>query len=446
LDCGNTKLSRRQFFQAGGLSVGALSPLGISLADVLAAESTALSTNKRNINVIFMFLQGGASHLDMYDLKPQAPREIRGPYDPASTVVPGIQLSDQLPLLSQHTDKFSMIRSMHTYTSKHGEGDVHMMCGTPVDRDLQGPGIGAVLSQQQRQQAPIPPFIHFGNMKHPAYTAPGYAGVLGRSFDPFLVTQDPNSPKFSVREFDVPDDVDVGRIYTRKSLLSSLDRYQRKAEAQLDFARSHDNFTAQALSLATSRVAKQAFDLTKEKDSLRDRYGRDRVGQSMLMARRLVESGVRFVTIQGYVDTGIYAWDHHWGIFDHLDTQLPIYDRSYSALLEDLHDRGLLDSTIVITAGEFGRTPRINDEKRGPGRDHWGRCFTVTVGGGGIKTGMVVGSSDSIGGVPEDRPVSVPDFVATIYHALGLDPTREVMAQGRPVKMLPEGTPVRELL
>lgn len=426
------------------MTLGALSPLGLSLEDMLAAE--AASPTGKQINVIFMFLQGGASQLDMYDMKPKAPREIRGPYFPANTNVSGMQLSDQLPLLSQHADKFSLIRSMHTFTSKHGEGDVHIMCGTPVDKNLQGPGIGAVLSKQQPQKAPVPPFIHFGDMKHPQYSAPGFAGVLGRSYDPFVVKQDPNSPSFRVKEFDTAEDVDVSRLRGRKSLLHSLDLYQADQESKLPFASEFDQFTEQALNLATSRKAKEAFDLSKEPDALRDRYGRNRVGQGMLMARRLVEAGVRFVTIQGYVDTGIYAWDHHWGIFPHLKIQLPIYDRSYSALLEDLDQRGLLESTLVITAGEFGRTPRINDNNRGPGRDHWGRCFSLTMGGGGVKTGMVVGSSDKYASSPEDRPVSVPDFVATIYHALGLDPIAQVISEGRPVKMLPDGNPIRELL
>ena len=393
-----------------------------------------------------MFLQGGASQLDMYDLKPNAPSEIRGPYDPSKTKVSGFQLSDQLPMLAQHTDKFSMIRSMHTFTSKHGEGDVHIMCGTPVDKNLQGPGIGAVLSHQQPQTAPIPPFVHFGNMKHPQYTAPGYAGILGRHYGPFLITQNPNSPGFNVKEFDIAEGIDVSRLSGRKKLLKSLDQFQAKQEHQLSISGEHDKFTEQALNLATSRRAKEAFDLSREPDKLRDRYGRNRVGQGMLMARRLVEAGVRFVTIQGYVDTGIYAWDHHWGIFPHLDIQLPIYDRSYSALLEDLDQRGMLESTLVITAGEFGRTPRINDNKRGPGRDHWGRCFSLTMGGGGIKTGEVLGSSDKYAATPESRPVSVPDFVATVYHALGLDPSIEIESQGRPVKMLPEGNPIRELM
>jgi uncharacterized protein (DUF1501 family) len=166
----------------------------------------------------------------------------------------------------------------------------------------------------------------------------------------------------------------------------------------------------------------------------------------MLLARRLVEAGVRFVTIQGYVDTGIYAWDHHWGIFPHLDIQLPIYDNSYSALLNDLDDRGLLETTLVITAGEFGRTPKINTDKKGPGRDHWGRCFSLTMGGGGVKTGQVIGSSDKFGAVPADRPVSVPDFVATVYHALGLEPHAEFVTQGRPMKMLPQGSVISELV
>ena len=436
--------NRRSFFQAGGLALGAISPLGLSVDQLLQAE--ARSGGTRRINVIFMFLQGGASQLDMYDMKPKAPSEIRGPYFSAKTTVPGLQLSDQLPRLSQNADKFSLIRSMHSFTSKHGEGDVHIMCGTPVDKNLQGPGIGAVLSQQQPQSAPVPPFIHFGDMKHPQYSAPGYAGVLGRNYDPFLITQDPNSSNFNVREFDTAEDVDVNRLSGRRSLLKSLDRYQASQERQLRFAREHDQFTERALSLATSRKAKEAFDLSREPDSIRERYGRNRVGQGMLMARRLIEAGVRFVTIQGYVDTGIYAWDHHWGIFPHLDIQLPIYDHSYSALLEDLDQRGLLETTLVVTAGEFGRTPRINDNKRGPGRDHWGRCFSITLGGGGVKTGMVIGSSDKYSSSPADRPVSVPDFVATIYAALGLDPTAEVISQGRPVKMLPEGNPVRELL
>jgi hypothetical protein len=435
--------NRREFLTLGGLSIGAISPLGLSLSDVLANE--AQSDGRKQINVIFMFLQGGASHIDMYDMKPNMPNEIRGKYDPASTNVPGLQLSDQLPKLGACADKFSLIRSMTSYTSKHGEGDVHIMCGSQLDKNVQAPGIGAVLSLQQEQQALVPPFVHLGDMKHPAYSAPGYGGFLGLTHNPFLIDQNPNSPNFAVREFDSAADMDVSRLAGRKNLLRSLDHYQNTKEKQLEFARAHDVFSARALALSTSRRAKAAFDLSQEPAKLRDAYGRNRVGQGMLLARRLVEAGVRFVTIQGYVDTGIYAWDHHWGIFPHLDQQLPFYDNSYSALLNDLDDRGLLETTLVITAGEFGRTPKINAHDRGPGRDHWGNCFSLTLGGGGVKTGMVLGSSDKYGGEPADRPVSVPDFVATVYRALGLDPSREYLAQGRPMKMLPKGNSVDEL-
>jgi len=437
------EIGRRDFFKIGGIALGAISPLGLSLPQVLANE--AASGGRKQINVIFMFLQGGASHLDMYDMKPNAPAEIRGKYSPARTNVPGLHLSDQLPKLGKCADKFSLIRSMHSFCSKHGEGDVDIMCGSPRDKNLQAPGIGAVLSLQQKQQAPVPPFIHLGDMKHPAHSAPGYGGYLGRAHDPFLIKENPNDSGFSVPTFDTAKEVDVDRLAGRTNLLKSLDRYQEKFERQMEFARLHNAFTEKALSLATSTKAKRAFDLSKEPDKLRDTYGRNNVGQSMLLARRLIEAGVRFVTIQGYKDTGIYAWDHHWGIFPHLEQQLPIYDSAYSALLNDLDDRGMLETTLVITAGEFGRTPKINNNKRGPGRDHWADCFSLTLGGGGIKTGRIIGASDKHGAVPVDRPVSIPDFAATVYHALGLDPKAEFVAQGRRMQMLPEGSAVREL-
>lgn len=436
-------MNRREFFKMGGLAIGAISPLGLSLSDVLAKE--AASGGKKQINVIFMFLQGGASHIDMYDMKPDMPAEIRGKYTPAPTNIPGLHLCEQLPKLRSCADKFSLIRSMVSFTSKHGEGDVDIMCGSPLDKNLQSPGIGAVLSYQQKQQALVPPFVHIGDMKHPQYSAPGYGGYLGRSYDPFLVAQDPNDPSFSVKTFDTADNIDISRLNGRSRLLRSLDRFQADREKQLEFASEHDRFREQALSLSTSRKAKEAFDLSKEPDALRDAYGRNNVGQGMLLARRLVEAGVRFVTVQGYMETGIYAWDHHWGIFPHLDKQLPVYDNSYAALLNDLDQRGLLDTTLVITAGEFGRTPKLNQDKRGPGRDHWGDCFSLTIGGGGVKTGMVIGASDKFGAVPSDRPVSIADFAATVYHALGLDPKATLVTAGRPVTMLPMGSVVREL-
>jgi len=442
---GRDNIHRRQFLRIGGLQVGGISALGIALPEVLAQQAASGSVAK-NINCIFMFLQGGASHIDMYDMKPDMPREVRGAYNPVSTRLPELQLCDRLPKLSGCADKFSLIRSMHSYTSKHGEGDVHIMSGSPVDKNLQAPGFGAVMSWQKQPLAPVPPFVHFGDMKHPSYTAPGYSGYLGHTYDPFLVKQNPNAADFAVEEFKTVDNLDLGRLQGRQALFQALDRYQSERERQLEFARVHDAFYEQAFALTHSRKAKQAFDLSQEPENLRDAYGRNRVGQGMLMARRLVESGVRFVTVQGYVDTQIYGWDHHWGIFPHLNKQLPIYDQSYSALLQDLHDRGMLENTLVITAGEFGRTPRINANKRGPGRDHWGRCFSLTMGGGGIQMGRVIGASDKYGGSVQDRPVSVADFSATVYHVLGLNPDAQTDVDGRRVKVLPTGRVVQELL
>jgi len=436
--------SRREFLQLGGLQIGAISALGLSLPKLLAQEAAQKAAGKKTgkpINCIFMFLQGGASHIDMYDMKPDMSAEIRGEFNPAKTNLPGLHLSDHLPKLGRCADKFSLIRSMQSYTSKHGEGDIHIMSGSPVNKIMQPPSFGAVMSWQKKQFSQVPPFVHLGDLRNAA----GRAGYLPRRHDPYLIAPDPNLPDFSVKEFDTAKNVNSVRLSDRKSLLAALDRYERAGEEQLQIARVHDEFTEQAFALATSQHAKQAFDISQESDKLRDTYGRNTVGQQMLMARRLVEAGVRFVTVLGYVDTKIYGWDHHWGIFPHLKKQLPIYDQSYSALLNDLDDRGLLENTLVITAGEFGRTPRINTNKRGPGRDHWGKCFSLTLGGGGVKTGRVIGQSDKFGAEVTDRPVTVADFAATVYHALGLNPEAEWTVNGRTEKMLPTGRVVQEL-
>ncbi|MBT6849808.1 MAG: DUF1501 domain-containing protein, partial [Opitutae bacterium] len=239
----------------GGLTLGAISPLGLSLPQVLANEA---SGSGKQINVIFMFLQGGASQLDMYDMKPDAPIEVRGKYHPISTNVPGMQLSDQLPRLSKCADKFSLIRSMHSYANDHGAGDVDIMCGSPRDKNMQAPGIGAVLTKQKKQLAPVPPFVHLGDMKHPRHSAPGYGGYLGHAYDPFLITQDANLPSFSVNTFDTPENVNLTRLGGRKSLLRSLDLFQSDQENKFEFARTHDVFTEKALGLATSTNAKKA--------------------------------------------------------------------------------------------------------------------------------------------------------------------------------------------
>ena len=223
-----------------------------------------------------------------------------------------------------------------------------------------------------------------------------------------------------------------------------MESFQRSTERSQEVLRTYDEFQERAFNMITSSVAKNAFDISKEPAKVRDAYGRNRVGQGLLLARRLVEAGVRFVTIRGYVR---YGWDHHPEVFPRLKTEVPPYDQGYAALLNDLHDRGMLDNTLVITAGEFGRTPRLNSDARGPGRDHWAKAFSLTLGGGGIKTGALLGATDKHGAEVTDRPVSVPDFAATVYHALGLDPKAKFRAlDDRPMYALPEGQPIPELI
>ena len=431
--------SRRELLRAG-----ALTTLGIGLADVLAHQAAA-DLPLRGVNCILLWLLGGPSHIDRYDMKPLAPPEIRGELHPIATRVPGLDLCELMPRMAACAGKFSIIRSMHSYSSTHGEGDFHLMSGNRRTPAIVPPGIGAMLTwQQERRPRQTPPFVQVGNLRSPEFGDPGFGGYLGRTYDPFVVSADPNSASFTVPEFSTSTSVSFERLSDRHGLLSALDRYQAKHERRLEFANIHDEFHERAFSILTSQRAKDAFDLSREPEALRETYGRNNVGQGLLLARRLVEAGVRFVTVKGYVRFG---WDHHPEVFPRLRTEVPPYDQGYAALLNDLHDRGLLDNTLVITAGEFGRTPRLNNDPRGPGRDHWNKCFSLTLGGGGIRTGVVLGASDHQAAEVKDRPVSVPDFAATVYHALGLNRQSQLRTlDGRPMLALPEGEIIRELL
>lgn len=435
----NTGLNRRELLQ-----VGSLSALGVNLLDTMTQPAQA-ARPRREVNCILLWLLGGPSHIDMYDMKPNAPAEIRGELSPITTRVPGMELSELMPNLADCADKFSLIRSMHSYSPTHGQGDFHLMSGNRLTRDINPPGFGAMLTwQQERRSRETPPFVQVGKLNSQRYGDPGFGGYLGRTYDPFVVAADPNSSSFQVNEFSPPEAVSVDRLTDRDSLLSALDRFQSNKENQLKFARTHEQFRARALSMITSKRAKNAFDISQETEQVRDRYGRNRVGQGLLLARRLIEAGVRFVTVKGYVR---YGWDHHPEVFPRLRTEVPPYEQGYAALLNDLDQRGMLDNTLVITAGEFGRTPRLNNDPRAPGRDHWNRCFSLTLGGGGIKKGVVLGASDKHAEDITDRPVSVPDFAATVYHALGMDPKAQLRTlDDRPMLALPEGEVISELL
>lgn len=433
-------VSRREALRIGGLTA-----LGLSLPEVLRAQAAASERAGREVNCVLLWMLGGPSHIDMYDLKPLAPAEIRGELNPIATRTPGLELGELMPNMAACSDKFSVIRSMHSYSPTHGRGDHHLMSGNKWSSSLIPPGYGAMLAWQQEQRArQTPPFVQVGTLTSTNYGSPGLGGYLGRTYDPFTVTADPNSSSFAVKEFSTPETISSGRLSDRQGLLDAVDRFQSRVDRQLEFARTHDEFQQRAFSMITSAEAKNAFDLNQESVATRDTYGRNRVGQGLLLARRLIEAGVRFVTVKGYVR---YGWDHHPEVFPRLRTEVPPYDQGYAALLNDLSDRGLLDNTLVITAGEFGRTPRLNTDARGPGRDHWNRCFSLTLGGGGIRTGQVLGASDKHAADIVDRPVSVPDFAATVYHALGLDPQAELRTlDDRPMQALPEGKVIEELV
>ena len=435
-------LSRREALRVGGLSA-----LGVSLPQVLRLQAQASERAGKEVNCILLWMLGGPSHIDMYDLKPLAPAEIRGELRPIPTNVPGLELGELMPNMAKCADKFSLIRSMHSYSPTHGKGDHHLMSGNKYTTQLVPPGFGAMLTWQQEREGhrQTPPFVQVGDMVSTNYGRAGLGGYLGRTYDPFLVKADPNSSSFAVNEFTTPETIDSGRLTDRKGLLSAVDRFQSRVESQLEFARTHDEFQQRAFSMIASKKAKNAFDLSQEPTPLRDTYGRNRVGQGLLLARRLIEAGVRFVTVKGYVR---YGWDHHPEVFPRLRMEVPPYDQGYAALLNDLSDRGMLDNTLVITAGEFGRTPRLNNDPRAPGRDHWNRCFSLTMGGGGIRTGVVLGASDKHASDIVDRPVSVPDFARTVYHALGLNPNAELRTlDDRPMPALQtEGKVISELV
>ena len=374
-----------------------------------------------------IFNLGAPSHLDLWDLKPDAPAEIRGPFKPVHSAVPGIQLSEVLPRHARIADKFSLVRSVH-----HGGAAVHdagwqmMQTGRLFSGGVNTPHVGAVVGYLRGRKTDLPPFAVLpelmgrggGNMPN------GQAGgFLGKAHDPFVLNADPAKPNFRVPDLLPPQEIGTVRLDRRRKIRELVDDAVELFEATENAALLDGNFKA-AFRLMTSPQAREAFDLSQEPQQVRDRYGMTRFGQSCLLARRLIENGVRFVTINTFLTVfDEITWDIHGSkpftsIAGMRDVVCPLYDQAYSALIEDLDQRGLLDATLVCNLSEFGRTPRVNPAG---GRDHWPQCFTVGFAGGGIQGGRVVGSSDPIGAVPAERPVEPPDIVATIFHSLGFN-------------------------
>jgi hypothetical protein len=432
-DC--TGVSRREFLRVGGLSA-----LGLSLPGFLRLQQLAAATGaaKKSVNCILLWMQGGPSHIDTLDPKPDAPAEIRGEFGTVPTTHAGVRISEHLPLLARQTDKLSIIRGHDPKNGSHGVADHLMMSGHKFNPSMAFPCFGSVVAKERGYRAGMFPFVQLGRYIDRRFNG-GIAGFLGDQYNPFEVLDDPSLPTFKVRDLSLAGRPDRTRLERRYAMLGELDRYQKAVEETAQPVQARDVFYEKAHSLITSPAAKRAFDLAQEPDKVREAYGKSAFGQSCLLARRLIEAGVHFVTV---TDGG---WDTHQNNFKSLKERLlPRLDRGYSALLQDLHGRGLLDSTLVVWFGDFGRTPKVNPSA---GRDHWATAGVACLGGGGVKMGEVVGATNALGEVVVDSPVSPQDLAATIYHALGIPLHTWYRTQdGRPVELVPEGKPVRQLV
>jgi hypothetical protein len=395
-------ITRRELLQVGGLGI-----LGLSLADSLR---TAEATPTRDRSCIFIFLEGGPSQLETFDPKPTAPDDVRGPYGPISTSVSGIQICELLPMLAQQMHRTALIRSMTGTTGAHTA--VPILTGSLTNRST----IGAVLTKLKGHTGDMPPYVHLGGK---LFASPGVGGgPLGAAFDPVEVP-DPQGKTVQLPQFMLSADVTADRFQQRNELLAAIDRMRAGASASRNVEKM-DLFYQRAVTILTSTKVREAFDLSKEKESVRDRYGANFFGQSALMARRLVEAGTRFVQIKWY------DWDGGWDIhgfnstgIERMEQELcPRLDQGLSALLDDLHERGLLSSTLVVAVGEMGRTPKIN---YWGGRDHWGPSLSVLLAGAGVPGGVVVGSSDAKAAYPATDPVEPAQLAATLYRLLGID-------------------------
>jgi hypothetical protein len=447
------RLSRRRLLHWGAL--GAVG-YGLSLPDLLAAESVApYGIRPTADNCILLFLDGGPSHLDMWDMKPEAPEGIRGEFKPLSTSLPGYQMSEHLPKVAQLMHRATIVRSMHhSVNNSHGAAVYTALTG--LDRGERGglasptdhPCMGAVLSKLRPTPPNVLSHVHMpyitqegaGNPPQPGF----FGGFMGRSYDPLFVLEDPNSPNFKVPELTLRDEVSSGRLQQRRQLFRTLGANLESIEGR-SAAAEMTAVQGAALDLLTSDHTQRAFRLAEETGADRERYGRNVYGQSVLLARRLIERGTRLVTIS-WAPNANATWDTHGSNFQNLKTTLlPQLDAACSSLVTDLVDRGLLDRTIVAVFGDFGRTPRINGNNGG--RDHWNYCYSLMLFGGGFKAGLVYGSSDATGAYPASDPLVPGDILSTIYHALGVPNQHEIYDQlQRPYRVVPAGDVVHELL
>jgi hypothetical protein len=459
-------VTRRELLRIGGLTA-----MGLTMSDLVLLRAWAGSeapSQPRAQSCVFIFLFGGPSHIDLWDMKPEAPAEIRGEFRPIDTAIPGIQLCEHLPMLAQRMGRFCLLRSMTHQMPVHGPACSELYTGRPyfgppvTDQATpeDWPSVGAMVQRYRRDRAGWPPsivipwFTQFAGQDKPIAGQTG--GRMGESFRPFLVKGDPSHRDFEVPGLRLPADLPLHRAGARNALLRRLEAAARQAERQGNGAEAFRNHYETAFAMLSDARAARAFDLASEPGSMRQRYGSHKFGQSLLLARRLIEAGIALVTVnwddETFGDKVSPFWDTHNHNFPALKDRLaPRFDRAFSAFLEDLDQRGLLETTLVVATGEFGRTPRIgqfvqNAMTEKTGRDHWPHAFTVLVAGGGVRGGQVYGATTRNGGYVKDSPVSPADLSATILHHLGIDPAQEYWDHFQQIpRKLSEGKPLRNL-
>jgi len=438
--------TRRDCLQLG---LGAL--MGGGLVDALRLRGEAANTSSPSLpgkatNCILIWMDGGPTHFETFDPKPDAPAEIRGEFDTINTKLPGVHYSQHMKKLAESLDKYSLIRSIRHNQGNHGAGNHYMMTGAPPRIPVGcgafvsfHPSMGSVASHELAKPAGLPSYFSM-----PQMSRSGGPNFLGAKHAPFVVGDDPNGSNFQVRDVALPKGLTKPRFGERTDLRKLVDRMKRiDAKAAADPVVALDEYYDQGMSLVTSKEAQAAFNIHMEKDSVRDGYVRNSFGQRCLLGRRLIEAGVPFVTVY---DGG---WDHHADLFGRCNSRLPQWDQTVWMLIHDLEERGLLDTTLIIALGEFGRTPKIStlSGQTKPGRDHWANAMSVLMAGGGTPGGVVVGSTDKNGYSALERVLSPENFVSTVYTKLGIDPNKVAYTpQGRPVHLVSDPTPIDELM
>jgi hypothetical protein len=425
------RMTRREMLRVGGAGM-----LGLTLPGLLRAEAAAAATGTARKatakSVIILFNFGGVSQLETFDMKPNGNADAKGEFKPIPSNVPGTHVCELLPRMARMADKYAIIRSVHHSMGNHNSAACTGLTGfMPLVNDInlrdspdQMPAYGSVVSKFRPSENGMPSFVAMPTIIRDATQSPGqHGGHLGKQYDPLLILRDPNSSDFQLPELSLPDDVTVDRLQDRRSLLKTLDRQVSLAEQSAE-ARGLDTYHERAFSMLSSPQVKSAFDISKEPEKLRDEYGRTTFGQCCLLARRLVENGVRLVTVFYSQPSGGFIWDTHKDHFnENKNRLLPTTDQAVPTLLTDLESRGLLDETLVFWTCEFGRTPKVNKDA---GRDHWPYAYTVLMAGAGIRGGAVYGATDENAAYPIEDPVTPANVSGTMYHALGIDPHTEI--------------------